>query len=299
MASAWLGLSLFSGVNNIDDPARLRPDDQGVWPLVTATNIDIDNTHRIKRRYGYTSKVVLTRPHSLWADGDACFFVYQDKLYKLNTDYTYTLVRSGLLAGMRLSFARVNDRVYYSNGTQIGYVDADYVDNALTNPLITFKYPLPAGKFLEFFRGRIYSAHGPVLSYSDVLADYYDRRTNIIQFPSDIQMVIAVHGGLYVSDSDAVHFISGLTPTEANLEEGVPYPAIPYTGVKVDAHFIGSGDMGDSVIWTTTKGICVGDSSGKVVNVTDKRYSMGIYAKGAAVFDSTEGLFKYIAALTN
>lgn len=300
----WKDMTKFSGINNVDDPTRLGPvpgeDRVAVWPLVAADNVDIDNTGRLKKRLGYTKMVSLTRAYGLWADGDICLFVYQGTLYGLNTDYTYTSIRSGLLTHERLSYVRANDRVYYSNGTQIGYVDSSYTDHALSDPSMTFKYVLPAGKYLEFFRGRLYSAKGPVLSYSDVLSDYYDNRTNIFQFPSDIKMVLAVHGGLYVSDSEETHFLSGLSPTEMELTDGAPYPAVPHTGVKLNAQYIGTGGNGDYAIWTSAKGICVGDESGKIVNVTDKRYALGsTYREGAAIFDDTYGLYKYVVSLTN
>lgn len=295
----WIEMAKFSGLNNVDDPTRLIAGEDRIWPLVTAENIDIDNTGRPKQRLGYTSKVSLTRSHSLWADDDLCFFAYQDKLYKLNIDYSYTLVRSGLLVGAHLSYVRANDRIYYSNGSQIGYIDSTYTNHSITDPSITFKYPLPAGKFLEFYRARLYSGLNTILTFSDVLADYYDNRTNIIQFPTNIKMVLAVDNGLYVSDSFLTYFLPGDSPTGMLLVEVYPYPAIPYTGLKIDGHYIGNGSNGQYATWASTKGICIGDPSGRVVNVTDKRYSMGVYNEGAAMFDNTYGLFKYVTTLTN
>jgi hypothetical protein len=296
---SFVEMMRFSGLNNVDDSIRLRQDESGAWPLVTAENIIIDNTGRLKQRAGYTNKVSLVNTHSLWANEDDCFFVYQDKLYKLNIDYSYTLIRSGLMAGMRLSYARANNKVYYSNGSQIGYIDSTYTDNAIANPSITFKYPLPAGKFIEFYKARLYSAKDTILSYSDVLADYYDNRINVFQFPSNIKMVLAVDNGVYVSDSDKIYFMAGQSPFEMTLQEVYSYSTIPYTGIKVDAHYIGAGGVGTYGMWTSIKGVCIGDSNGNVINITDKRYSMSTYGEGASLFDNTSGFCKYITILTN
>lgn len=294
----FIEMMRFAGVNNVDDPVRLSANEAGYWPLTAADNIDIDNTGRIILRPGYTNKISLTKPHSLWANGDDCFFVYQDKLYGLNTDYSYSIIKSGLRTNARMSFVRVNDKVYYSNGTQIGYVH-NMTDYLISDPAIEFKFPLIAGKFIEYYKGRIYVAQFNVLWFSDVNADYYDIRKNFVQFEKDIDMIIAVDTGLYVSEGNNIWFLQGDSPFEMGRRLVYDSGAIQYTALITEGQYIGSGIPGKIALWMTLNGLCVAGSDGNVINTTKPRYTINGYNRGSSLIKYDNGKERLLVSLTN
>lgn len=106
----------FNGLRSDVTPERFD-----IGDLEVANNIDIDKTGRIARRDGYTSKSALAA-HSLWADRrqEVCLLVSGGNLNRLHSDYTQSVVKTLADGGARVSFERVNDRVYFSNGTDVG-----------------------------------------------------------------------------------------------------------------------------------------------------------------------------------
>jgi hypothetical protein len=110
----------FSGLRNEVSPERFTQGD-----LAAAVNVDLDKTGRLARRDGYT-QLAPGAMHSLWADaqGQICLFVANQTLYQLNADYTRrALAPLSDQSGASLSYCRVNDRVYFSNGLDRGILD--------------------------------------------------------------------------------------------------------------------------------------------------------------------------------
>ena len=106
----------FSGLRNDVEPHRF-----GLSDLAVGTNIDIDESGGVARRTGR----VLARggaSHSLWSDGTLALFVEGSSLKRLNTNYSDATLRTGLTAGQTMRYQQVNDRVYFSNGTETGVV---------------------------------------------------------------------------------------------------------------------------------------------------------------------------------
>ena len=106
----------FNGLRN--DVTSERFD---IGDLEVADNIDIDKTGRIDRRAGYTLRSA-GATHSLWADRlqEVCMVVSGGNLNRLQTDYTRSAVKALVDGASRMSYERVNDRVYFSNGVDIG-----------------------------------------------------------------------------------------------------------------------------------------------------------------------------------
>ena len=105
----------FAGLRNDRDPERFE-----IVDLEVATNVDIDASGRVARRAGRTS-LSGTSSHSLWSDkGSTALLVQGTQFLKLLADYSTVAVATGLTAGLRMMYAKVNDRVYFGNGAQIG-----------------------------------------------------------------------------------------------------------------------------------------------------------------------------------
>lgn len=108
----------FAGVRNDVAAERLGPSD-----LYIGQNVDLDNSGRVARRGGRT-RLSATATHSLWADGGVLGLCVQGTdLKKLALDYALTVVRSGLTAGLPMSYSKVNDSVYFTNGRENGVLE--------------------------------------------------------------------------------------------------------------------------------------------------------------------------------
>ncbi|RPH75900.1 hypothetical protein EHM76_00615 [bacterium] len=280
----------FSGVNNVDDPTNAGPDVVGhdyVFPLQEANNIIIDNAFGMASRGGFTTVVDGTDVHSLWSDGKTSLFVDGSILYNLLVGYGTVAVRTGLTAGHRMSYAPFNDRIYYSNGHEIGFVKSG-ADNRLPDPGTNFKQPLPAGQLIEVFRGCLYVASGKVLYISDPLCDYYDVRMGYKSFSDEITLLRA---------DKKTYFCKGKSGEDFERDEVYPVGAMSFTDVRIPGSQMDDQIKGNVAIWTATNGICMGDNSGNVVNLTDQRYTFGERGRGAGFIRDSGNIRHYVNSL--
>lgn len=296
-------MARFLGVDNVNNPIRLTPivaNHEYVYPLAQANNMEIDNTYGLASRSGYATVAGSAGTsgldnHSGWSDGDTCLYIDGAILYELTKSYDRIALRSDLTLGMRMSYAKFNDRIYYTNEKQIGYVKSN-TDNSLPNPDREFKEPLPPGQLIEYFMGCLYVARGNILYISDPLCDYYDIRTGYRQFAKRMTMLRAVDEGLYASD-DRIWFVKGKGSDEFQRDEVYPSRAIQYTDVRVAGKYIDDGIVGNVALWTSENGICLGDNSGKVTNLTEERYTFSPTGRGAAVIRENQGIRHYVNSL--
>lgn len=107
----------FNGLRNNVNAERFEPGD-----LVVANNVDIDKSGQLSRRQGYT-EVLAGSYHSLWSDNEQCLVVEGGSLHKLSAAYAATAIRVMSSASARVSYTKVNDRVYFSNGVDTGIVE--------------------------------------------------------------------------------------------------------------------------------------------------------------------------------
>lgn len=291
-------LGKFAGVNNVDDATRLAPVTVGheyVYPLQEALNVDIDNTFRIVSRPGYDDVLSGTNIHSLWSDGVTCLYVDGTELRSLSVSYVSSVLRTGLTTGARMSYVSVNDRIYFTNGYEIGYVKAS-VAYPLSDPAKEFKELLPPGQFIEYYRGCLYVAKDNVLYISDPLCDYFDVRMGYKLFSKNISLLRAVDDGIYIGD-DRIWWVAGDAPEILERKEVYTYHAISYTDVRVNGQNIGEGIKGNVVMWTGENGICLGDNSGVVINLTESRYTFTATKQGAGFIRSDNNVHHYINSL--
>lgn len=115
-------IAAFDGMNNRAKQNALAPS-----VLREAVDVDLDKEGKISSRRGYTAPLIAcTLGHSLWADALFPFGLYADdeSLYGLNPDLSTDLLRTGLSRGLDISYARINDSVYWSNDSECGMVTA-------------------------------------------------------------------------------------------------------------------------------------------------------------------------------
>jgi hypothetical protein len=289
----------FTGQNNVDETYRLPTgsDRQGRYltDMAVLQNVDVDNQLAVETRVGSEKKLAGTGFHSLWASGEICLYVSGSSLCRLTKLYASETLLSGLALGARMSYAEAYKRVYFTNGHHIGYYDGSAV-YALPNPTQTYKLPLPAGRFIFYYQGRLYVAKGNILYISDALCDHYDIRDGFRVFGNDITMCGPVDSGIYVSDGKT-WFIAGEVPGEFKRTEVLGVGSVPFTAVATTGEFIGDGASGNVLIWVSDDGICLGDNNGAVKLLTKTKYTIPSSAMGWAAIRRSGGEVHYIVTL--
>lgn len=288
----------FKGINNVADANNLT-----VEELSEAENVDIDNEGKAVRRTGYTRKYAPSgKTHSLWSNNRICLFIEGTDLMRLHADYSTEIIRSNV-GNQPMSFVDINENVYYSNATVNGYIDSTGTDNQYTTPTDNYKEATKVGQHIEYFNGRLFIAKNETIWYTDAYNyGVIDMRTNAMKMKDEVTMMKAVDDGMYVSIGDinnrsSVIFLSGNTPSDMASREVAEYGAIEGTGVKTKSAYIGNGANGKQVLWTSRKGICLGENGGKFTNLTATRYEVTQNRYGAGQFKITNGVPQYIASL--
>jgi len=288
----------FSGINNVDDPTRLAyalVNYEKIFPLSQALNVDIDNSNMLKSRPGRVKLASGSDVHSYWSDAGKAFWVDGDSLYQMLNDFTGRLIRTGLSLKARMSYANFNDKTYYCNGIQGGYVQ-NYENYSYMNPSIEFKEPLPVGKFIDVFMGCVYTSVEDTLYIGDPLCDYYDTRYGYRRFANPIKMIRAIDDGVFIGENK-VWFLKGMANEDFDRLDAYPEAPIPYTDLRKPADWFGYNVKGDIAIWTGDDGICVGDNSGNVRNETRERYVFTHRNNGAAFVRDIDQVKHYVNSL--
>lgn len=288
----------FKGINNVTDANNLT-----IEELSEAENMDIDNEGKVKRRNGYTRIFTPSdKMHSLWSNDRICLFVDGTTLKRLWADYSSTTIRTNV-GNQPMSFVDVNENVYYSNATANGYVDSLGADNQYPTPSDNYKAKTKVGQYIEYYNGRLFIAKNETIWYTDAYNyGVIDMRTNAMKMKDEVTMMKAVDDGLYVSigdinDRSSILFLAGSTPSEMHSREVAHYGAIEGTAVKPKSSYVGNGDVGKKVIWTSRKGICLGENGGRFTNLTATKYEVTQNRYGSGQFKITNGVPQYIASL--
>jgi hypothetical protein len=265
------------GLNNKVDPSDLIADpESGLCELAVAADVDIESSgRRISRRKGYT-KVYAGKCHSLFPFGNICFVVIEGYLSILYPDFSYkTLIE---IEDRRISYVEVGNRVYFMNGSDKGYIEDEvvypweFIDYSGPSTTKVFEGP-PLGHLLELYNGFMFIAQDNILWHSRPFKYHaFYLHGDYVPFNSRITMMRAVKDGLYVSTESDTYYFNGYQPKEFFQVKVADYPAILGTDVLVDGRKIEGGDIKDRiVVWTSSKGICIGGPEGLFKNLTERR----------------------------
>ncbi len=282
-AKPIIDFTKFRGIKNIGDATQTPA------PFLrSAVNVDIDNDGIISRRDGRTAAAVAGNFHSMrdFLNHTLTLAVQDTNLVIIDPDYSVTVVRSGLTAGLRMEYVEVNNQVYYTNGQVYGFVENRRNGSLSTLTKLLSSY-MPAGHMIEYYEGRMYVARGGVI----IPSEPYDfnrtiQRKDFIMFPGRISLMKAVDDGLYVGYGSGTGFIAGRKPKEFVFKPLTSYDAVPYTGVSVDAELV-SGDQplsGKAVLWESTKGPCLGLNGGVFFNLALNTYSPPDGYEGVSIY---------------
>ena len=126
------------------------------------------------------------------------------------------------------------------------------------------KEPMPSGKFLSFWGGRILTASGSLLNFSDAFAYHiHDPRHGYIQMPQRITFLVPVRGGLWVGQIDHVAFLSGESLEQLKLVRTHTGAPLPESAIRIDKQVAGNlANDGDAVLWLSEHGYVIGGPFG-------------------------------------
>jgi len=275
----------FLGIDNTSDPVSRSVQRKGGIYFSEIDNVDIDDNGKPHRRVGYGGSLITgTHIRSLWANDDICLFGDGTNFKRLDTDDTIHTLIENVDAIDPFAYVEVGNFVYFSNSSIVGYIDTRVgTTSSFSTPTETFKQTMVGGQVLEFYNSRLYAASGSDLYFSDpTVLTRMDTRKNAIAFPSRITMVKAVSDGIYVSDSDKVHFLAGRSPTEFISRIVSDIPAVE--GMSVSGMVKKRKMVTKTVLWIGSNGCPYeGYPEGIVVTKQGGLFSMSDLESGTAI----------------
>lgn len=128
--------------------------------------------------------------------------------------------------------------------------------------------PMPTGKYLCYWRGRLITATANVIRFSEPLAYHlHDERHGFIQTAQRVTFIQPVDGGLWVGQVDHVIFIQGSHPDDMNITIKNTEAPVPDSAIQIGRAEIGEiAEGGDqAVVWLARNGYVAGNSMGQII----------------------------------
>lgn len=136
--------------------------------------------------------------------------------------------------------------------------------------------PMPTGKYLCYWRGRLITATANVIRFSEPLAYHlHDERHGFIQTSQRITFIQPVESGLWVGQSDHVLFIAGTQPDDMSISVKSAQAPVPNSAIQISSNDIGEAAEGGSLVtvWLASNGYVAGSSGGQIVEYQAGRIS--------------------------
>ena len=266
-----LTLNLSLGLNNNADPATFSPDRAGRVYLSGCNNVVIGDTGRVERCLGQSIYERLPGAHSLYAIDGLYAYVFNGEL-RLSNNAIFPLVSAA-----KMSYAKVDDRVFFSNGTDMGFIRGGEI---LPMPSWEYHGPKTArnfssavpGHLLCYTLGRLLIASGNTLWMSEAAQPYtFCLSDSRFQYNSKIRLLAKGNSGFWVSDSEGIYWVDY---KDGQWEQTIKafYPALEGEPSYVNATEVQGLEnlFGTACLCATVKGICLLGADGIFVNLTEK-----------------------------
>lgn len=136
--------------------------------------------------------------------------------------------------------------------------------------------PMPTGKFLCYWRGRLIAATANVIRFSEPLAYHlHDERHGFIQTSQRVTFIQPVENGLWVGQSDHVIFIQGTNPDDMTISIKSAQAPVPNSAIQIPSNDIGEAAEGGSLVtvWLASNGYVAGSSAGQIIEYQAGRIS--------------------------
>lgn len=155
-------------------------------------------------------------------------------------------------------------------------------------PVAVLTQPLPAGHFVRYLKGRLFTADDSTIFFSLPYAlEMFDASSDSFQFPAPITLLEPCINGLYIA-ADKTYW---LDINSMEMMEVLPYGAVLGTG--------GFRKDESQVWWMSVRGMCVGDQNGQVVNTQEEALALPPAQFGASLFREEDGLKQMVTSTFN
>ena len=274
----------FTGLRTKVDPVSPGKDKDGLVPLSSCSNVDIDDSYRLSLRRGYQS--IYTQSigscRSCWGHKNLNFAVFMegDAMSIINLeDMSIARIRQ-ITPGFKFFFSLVGDKVYYTNGINQGLIDVParttrswVIDTEYHGPEITLTFsPPPLGTRLCFYNGRMYIVVGRTAFISEPFDNHrYVLDENNITLPTDISLIIAAGNCMIASDQNNIYCYRGGDAQVFDVDPIYNAPGIAGTEQEIYPHSLGIDGVSTGVILTTTSGIIYISNIGEVTELTEDK----------------------------
>lgn len=166
----------------------------------------------------------------------------------------------------------------YLAATVPGNAATATIGSALLGRLATgwMKEPLPPG-LLTSFNGRLFSASGAFVFYSDPFSALHSTRDGFVPAGEQVVMVIAVADGVYFATPSQVWFMAGNGPQEFNANPVADNGVVPGSATLADASMFNpelAPGTDTIAVWLTEKGYQLGLPGGRVVSPQSTRIAL-------------------------
>lgn len=202
----------------------------------------------------------------------------------------------GNISGIRIYCTTPDGEALYRVAEVTAGTTTYTINAAGAGPVLRTQFvsPAPAGRIVEYHRGRMLVADGPNLYISDAYAlEWFRLSQNYIPFPEDITLVAPVEGGVFIS-ADKTYFFSGENLLESNVTVVSQSIAVYGTMDFVPGEYIGEGSAGIHVVWLSDFGPCLGSPSGAFSAVLQSRLATISATEGSGLFRQIDGISQYI-----
>jgi hypothetical protein len=286
-------------------------------------NWDIDDSGKLDTRPEFVALPGVAGGHSMWtkADQSLTLVFVGSELFRLVGGTSLISMNYFISGRGRVWYVEINDEVYFSNGGDGGVVTAALtVEDFGTTPTVppqdldsevvdprTYLQPMPFGRYLARFAGRLWVVQGDTIFYSQPINySQHDRRYNFIVAPGYITGFGAVSDGLYVSTRQEVFFLRGDNPSEMKLVKCSDSAAVldsqiylPFDTVDTDALSVNGSQyqVSNAFAWLSRHGMCVGLPSGVVRILTAERARLPVYAQANTALLARDGFYQIVSVV--
>lgn len=150
-------------------------------------------------------------------------------------------------------------------------IDIHSVDGLGMAAKFEYLSPMPAGRMMKYWNGRLLTADKNILRFSQALTYHlHDERHDFVLLPERITFAEPVDGGIWVGQVTHVVFLSGATPGEMALQRKSSRAPVPFSSLSLDSQQVGSEISqggGKTALWLAENGYILGTSSGQVIEL--------------------------------
>lgn len=271
------------GLNNILENGRLFYLEGGYSYLQETSDVVIDGSGSVKRRHAFDS-IFSSNAHSLWSEGEFCFFVSGGVLHRVMADMSVVVVLGGI-SDEPMYFVKEFGRVYASNGVN---------RFVITNTAVTsWDSVIPTqgsadtrqlGMISNFTKmgvhaGRLFALQDDKYLWQSEPGNFhcFDISDGPLRFEK-VHGFVSVGTGMYVSCEEGIVFLAGANKLTFEKSRVYSLPAIGGKFTLFDGGTLGKEGEFPSVCagWITDNGFCTGDYRGVVRNHTSTKVSYPI-----------------------